>query len=143
MSKRKIRFVNSSKKYVFQKRKKSLRNRPPCSVDSPSLQIHFSIWHHCSTAINLKKLQKLLRHQNKFTDFRNFDDEHPKKINTMLTTNCANHPGGGITLRLTPHTTAASLTSAGGMHRWESFPSRPSTLINLNLKFPPRAPLHA
>ena len=36
-----------------------------------------------------------------------------------------------------------SLTSAGGMHRRESYPSRPSTLINLNPKLPPSAPLHA
>ena len=36
-----------------------------------------------------------------------------------------------------------SLTSAGGMHRRESYPSRPSTLTNLNSKLPPGAPLHA
>ena len=30
------------------------RDRPPCSIHSPSLQIHFSIWHHGSKAMNLK-----------------------------------------------------------------------------------------
>ena len=45
--------------------------------------------------------------------------------------------------KLTSHTTAVTPTSAGGMHRAESYPSRPSTLINLNSKLPPSAPNHA
>ena len=49
----------------------------------------------------------------------------------------------GITLQLTSHTTAVTRTSAGGAHRAESYPSRPSTLINLKLKLPPSAPIHA
>ena len=44
---------------------------------------------------------------------------------------------------LTSHTTAVTRTSAGGAHRAESYPSRPSTLTNLKPKLPPSAPIHA
>ena len=44
---------------------------------------------------------------------------------------------------LTSHTTAVTSTSAGGMHRAESTPSRPSTLIHPNSKLAPIAPMYA
>ena len=55
----------------------------------------------------------------------------------------SNSPCPGINLRLTSHTTAVTSTSAGGMHRAESTPSRPSTLIHPNLKLAPIAPMYA
>ena len=51
--------------------------------------------------------------------------------------------GSVLLYKLTSHTTAVTRTSAGGAHRAESHPSRPSTLINLNLKLPPNAPISA
>ena len=60
-----------------------------------------------------------------FTDFEKFDVEHPENINTIFGRNSPNHPGDGITLRLTSHATAVTLTSAGDMHRCELFPSLP------------------
>ena len=36
---------------------------------------------------------------NEFTDFENFDVEHPNRIKTSFVTNSPNHPGDGITLR--------------------------------------------
>ena len=62
---------------------------------------------------------------NEFTDFEKFEVEHPENTKTILATNSPNHPGDGITLRLTSHTTAVIHTSAGDMHRCELFPSRP------------------
>ena len=46
-----------------------------------------------------KNCRKILRHQNKFADFEKFGGEHPSRPKSTLATNCANHPGGGITLR--------------------------------------------
>ena len=44
--------------------------------------------------------------------------------------------------RLTSHITAVIHTSAGDMHRWELFPSRPNTLISLNPQLSPNALIH-
>ena len=80
---------------------------------------------------------------NEFTDFEKFKVEHRRRPKTISWSNSAQQPGTGITLQLTPHTTAVTHTSAGGVHWQESSPSRPSTLINLKLKLPPSAPIHA
>ena len=61
----------------------------------------------------------------------------------MHVTMKAVHPGNGITLRLTSHTTAVTHTSAGGVHRGVSSPSRPSTLIHPDLELPPGALAYA
>ena len=80
---------------------------------------------------------------NEFTDLEIFTHEHAARPKTMHVSISAKRPGTGITLQLTPHTTAVSHTSAGGVHWQGSSPSRPSTLINPKSKLPPSAPIHA
>ena len=81
-------------------------DRPPCSLESRPLQIHFSIWPHGSTTTNKWNCRKILRHQKKFTDFEHFSVFEPRVMKTMFTMNWPNYPGtrinldGGTALRI-------------------------------------------
>ena len=52
-------------------------------------------------SIDRRKLRKNTARPNEFTDFEKFKVSHPKSPKTSLAMTWANHPGTGITLRLT------------------------------------------
>ena len=66
-----------------------------------------------------KNLQNIHSLPNEFTDFEQFDNDHPYPRKTIFATSTVNHPGDGITLR----TTALRVTY-GGLGRTARGPRR-------------------
>ena len=117
---------------------------PPGSTPLGEPEVYVDIL-FCKSIIICPARQKMKNTvgPNELPDFQKFKVEQPDGPKTIFVTNSPNHTGNGITLRLKSHTTAVIHTSAGDMHRWELFPSRPNSVIILNSKLSPSAPIHA